>query len=208
MKHSATGWTEGKAARLAVATVILVLSTALAHAQEMPQAQPLPPPPPPPQQPAAATAAAVAAGARERAGDHAAADPGDAAAAADRARGVLALDAHARAHLDRRGRDPDRHGARLRHRVEHLVAGHGFRGGCRARHHPDQSPRGDAGAGEGLRDLPEPRGGRARAHLPRSRARLRLLPLRPVEAALHPAGGAAAVPGGRADRRRDPRRRQ
>src|SRR5688572_6055102 len=51
MKHSATGWTEGKPARRAVATAILVLATTFAHAQEMPQAQPLPPPPPPPQQP-------------------------------------------------------------------------------------------------------------------------------------------------------------
>jgi hypothetical protein len=39
-----------------------------------------------------------------------------------------------------------------------------------------------------------------RADLPGSRARLRLLPLRSVEAALHPAGGAAALSRGRADR--------
>ncbi len=214
MKNSGTGWTEGKTARLAVAIVILVLSTTLANAQELPQAQPLPPPPPPPQlpqqpqQPQQPPQERLPPPACERAGDRAAPDPGDAAAAAARARGILALDAHARAHLDRRRRDPDRHGARLRHRVEHLVAGHRLRGRRRARHHPDQPARGDARAGQGFCDLPEPRGGRARARLPRSGARLRLLSLRPVQAALHPAGGTSALSRGRADRRRDPRRRQ
>ena len=77
--------------------------------------------------------------------------------------------------------------------MEHVVAGDRFRGRRRARHHPDEPPRRDAGPGQGLRDLPEPRGGRARADVPRSRARLRLLSLRPVEAALHPAGRTAAV---------------
>ena len=50
MKHSGTGWTEGKVTRLAIAAFVLVFSTMLARAQVQPQAQPLPPPPPPPQQ--------------------------------------------------------------------------------------------------------------------------------------------------------------
>ena len=50
MRHTVTGWTEGKATRIAIATAILVISTTLARAQELPQVQPMPPPPPPPQQ--------------------------------------------------------------------------------------------------------------------------------------------------------------
>ena len=64
------------------------------------------------------------------------------------------------------------------------------------------------GPGHRAGDLPEPRGGAALPGLPRSRARLRHLSLRSREAALHPAGGAAAVSGGRRDRAGDPRGRQ
>ena len=56
--------------------------------------------------------------------------------------------------------------------------------------------------------LPEPRGSGAAARLPRPGARLRHLPLRPGEAALHAAGRAAALSGGRTHRHGDPRRRQ
>ncbi len=57
-------------------------------------------------------------------------------------------------------------------------------------------------------DVPQPRGGAALSGVPRSGARLRPLPLRPVEAAVHQAEIAAAVSGGRAGRPRDPRDRQ
>ena len=105
------------------------------------------------------------------------------------------------------------HRATLEHHLRVLVFGAGHEVGRalhphsrRAQVHEEQG--GLAGSGQGVCDLPEPRGGRARADLPRPRARLRVLPLRPVEAALHPACRAAAVPGGCADRRRDPRGRQ
>jgi S1-C subfamily serine protease len=55
MTHSDTGWTEGRATRLAITTIILALTAAPAWAQQATHAQPLPPPPQqqpqPPQQP-------------------------------------------------------------------------------------------------------------------------------------------------------------
>jgi S1-C subfamily serine protease len=51
MTHSGTGWTEGRAARLATAAAVLALSTTFAGAQQATQSQPLPPPPPQQQQP-------------------------------------------------------------------------------------------------------------------------------------------------------------
>ena len=222
MRHSATGWTEAVLKQLTMAAAIALITTTLARAQTQPQAQPLPPPPsPPPQQqpqpapqPSAAGAAAgnartaAAAGARPgiRAADAPAA--GHAAAAAARARGVFALDQDAGAYFDGRGCDPDRRSPRLRHRVEHVVAGDRVRGRRRARPDTHKPSRRHAGPGEGLRDIPQSRRGRARAGVSRSRSRLRLLSLRPEEAPLHPARRVAAVPRRRADRRRDPCRGQ
>ena len=50
MRHSVTGWTERKAARLSIAAAFLLLAATLGEAQQSTQAQPLPPPPPPPPQ--------------------------------------------------------------------------------------------------------------------------------------------------------------
>ena len=98
--------------------------------------------------------------------------------------------------------------ARLRYRVELLGAGHRLRGRRRARPDPHQPPRGDAGAGHLRGHVPQSRGSAALPGLSRSDPRLRHLPLRPEEAALHQAALAAAVSGWRADRPRDPRDRQ
>ena len=45
MRHSDTGWTEGRATRLAITATLLAFSATLASAQQATQAQPLPPPP-------------------------------------------------------------------------------------------------------------------------------------------------------------------
>ena len=64
------------------------------------------------------------------------------------------------------------------------------------------------GSGHGAGHIPEPRGSAALPGVPRSRARLRYLSLRSDEAALHPAGGASSLSGGRRHRTRNSRGRQ
>ena len=123
-------------------------------------------------------------------------------------RGQPGLGRDARAHRPERDLDQRRPDARLRHRVEHHRAGDRLRGGRRARPDPHQPPRRDPGPGDRGGDLPQPRGSAAVPGVPRPGARLRHLPLRPEEAALHQAQGAAAVPGRGAGRARDPRGRQ
>ena len=219
MKHSAIGLTEGRITRLAIATAILMLAATLARAQQQTQAQPLPPPPPPtqslpqpvePQQPPPQQAPVPnrpqapeqePAVLRRRCRSCRCRRPieleessrwtrtleristGVVAIQIDRPR---AFDTEWNTSAQATGFVVDaEHGIILTNR--HVVTPGPVNGAC---------------------DLPEPRGSRARSDLPRSRARLRLLPLRPVEAALHPAGRTAALPGGRAGRRRDPRGRQ
>ncbi len=128
--------------------------------------------------------------------------------AAGAAPGRRRLDRHAGARGAERGGDQDRFHARLRYRVEHLLAGHRLRDRRRARPDPHQPPRGDAGAGDRRGHLPQSRGSAAVSDIPRSGARLRPVSLRPGQAALHQAAVAAAVSGRRADRARDPRDRQ
>ena len=91
--------------------------------------------------------------------------------------------------------DRDRPDPRVRHRVEHVEPGDRVRRRCRKRADPHEPSRRDAGPRGRDRRIPEPRGSRAARGLPRPGARFRRLSLRPAEAALHQAHGAAALPG-------------
>ena len=104
--------------------------------------------------------------------------------------------------------DRDRPDPRVRHRVEHVEPGDRVRRRRGTRADPHQPARRDAGPRGRDRRVPEPRGSRAARGLPRPGARFRHLSLRPGEAALHQADGAAALPGRREDRHRHPRGRQ
>ena len=92
--------------------------------------------------------------------------------------------------------------------MEFLGTGHRLRGRCRTRPDPHQSPRGHARSGDFRGHVPESRRSAAVPGVSRSHPRLRHLPLRPEETAFHQAALAAAVPGRRADRPRNPRHRQ
>ena len=118
------------------------------------------------------------------------------------------MESHSGTHRVRSRIHSDRQHARVRYRAQPIEPSDGFRRRRAARAHPHQPARRDAGARASPGRVPQSRGSRARAGVPRSGARLRLLPLRPERAAIHEADRAQARAGSGADRPRHPRRRQ
>ena len=226
MRHSATGWTEGKVTRLAIATAVLLLATTLARGQEQAQAQPLPPPPPPPEQQLppeqqfrrAATAAGQQLPPRQQLPQPQ--PPVSEPPIAPPQIPVMPLQQPIEFEESSRW-------TRTLERISTGVVAIQIdmaRAFDTEWNTSSQATGFVVDAERGIiltnRHVVTPGPVKAFAtflnreevelepDLPRPRARLRLLSLRPVEAALHPAGGIAAVPRGCADRRRDPRRRQ